>query len=142
MDLRPHSKLVPITVVAVVIHQEGRVLVTRRFEDVHLGGMWDFPGGKVEKGESMTAALIREIREELDVRIEVGSLHLEEKFEYEDRTVRIHFFDCRLVDGTPRCLGVADLRWVDPSELDRFKMPAGNARLIEKLKRQKRWPAS
>ena len=136
MDQSPHSRRVPITVVAAVIHHRDRILVTRRFEDVHLGGLWEFPGGKVEQGESMSTALMREMREELDVLVSVGPVLVEEEFTYEDRTVDLHFFDCTLVEGTPRCVGVADLRWVYPSELGRFKMPAGNARLIEKLQQQ------
>ena len=122
-----------ITIVAAVIHHDGKVLLTRRFQDAHLGGLWEFPGGKVEKGESMEAALSREIHEELGVRISVGSLILDERFDYGDRAVHLHFFDCGIVQGSPRSVGVADLSWVFPSELGQYDMPKANARLIARL---------
>ncbi len=122
-----------ITVVAAVIHHDGKVLLTRRFHDAHLGGLWEFPGGKIEEGESKEAALIREIREELGVRIKVGSLILDERFDYGDRAVHLHFFDCRIVKGSPHSIGVADLAWVFPSELGQYDMPKADARLIARL---------
>ncbi len=138
MDQASHLHRSPIVVVAAIIRHRGRVLLTRRFDDAHLGGMWEFPGGKVEEGESLEAALIREVREEVDFRIEVDSLYLEEGFTYEERKVHLHFFDCRLVEGMPRCLGVADLTWAFPSELDQFDLPPANARLVERLRQEPR----
>ena len=122
-----------ITVVAAVIGRGGKVLLTRRFDDAHLGGLWEFPGGKLEEGESMEAALTREICEELGVQVKVGSLISDRRFDYKDRTVHLYFFDCRIVKGDPRSLGVADLTWVFPAELGQYDMPKANAPLIARL---------
>lgn len=129
-----HKHDAPIEVVVAVIRHEGKVLVTRRLEGTHLGGHWEFPGGKVRRGESMEAALIREIREEIGVRIKVGSLIDEEIYDYADRTVHLHFFDAHIVKGTPRLLGVADLAWSFPSDLDRYSLPPANANVVAKLR--------
>ena len=81
----------------------------------------------------MEAALAREIREELGVRVRVGSLILDSRFDYKDRTVHLYFFDCRIVKGEPRSLEVADLAWVLPAELGRYDMPKADAALIARL---------
>jgi len=122
-----------VTVVAAVLKHAGRVLLTRRYDDAHLGGLWEFPGGKVEKGESLEEALIREIREELGIRIKLGPLIRDETFAYDDRTVHLHFFDCRVLKGEPRAIGVAEMAWVFPAELDRYCLLKANAKLVAQL---------
>lgn len=129
-------KLVNVmTVAAAIIRgEEGRLLITKRFDEVHLGTLWEFPGGKVEHGESLSEALVREIREELGVGIKVGKLVLDQRHDYLDRTVHLHFFECYILDGKPIARGVREMAWVEPSELDRFEFPSANQRLLEKLK--------
>ena len=122
-----------ISVVAAIIYNESKLLVTRRFGDSHLGNLWEFPGGKVKRGELMEAALTREIQEELGVQIKVGSLILDERFHYHDRTIHLHFFDCWILKGDPHPLGVAELAWVFPAELGQYAMPKANSRLIARL---------
>ena len=129
-----HEHDAPIEVVTAIIRHDGKVLLTRRREGTHLAGLWEFPGGKVRRGESMEDALIREVREEIGVRIKVGSLIDEETHAYSDRTVHLHFFDAHIVEGTPRPLAVADLAWSFPSELDRYDLPPANARVVEQLR--------
>jgi 8-oxo-dGTP diphosphatase len=129
-----HEHDPPIEVVTAIIRHDGKVLLTRRREGTHLAGFWEFPGGKAHPGESMEAALIREVREEIGVRIKVGSLIDEETHTYTDRTVHLHFFNAHIVEGTPRPMGVADLVWAFPSQLDRYDLPPANARVVEQLR--------
>lgn len=119
-------------VVAAVIEQDGRFLVTRRQEGVHLAGLWEFPGGKVDKLETHGDALKREIREELSADVEVGGLVFSTTHAYADRTVSLYFYDCRLV-GTPRPLLGQEMRWVARHELTALGFPPADEELISRL---------
>ena len=85
-----------IVVVAAVIEEDGAFLVTRRQKGVHLAGLWEFPGGKIDDGETHAAALAREIREELDADVDVGDLVFHVTHDYDDRTVALYFYRCTL----------------------------------------------
>jgi 8-oxo-dGTP diphosphatase len=122
-----------ITVVAAIIRRTNKILITRRFDDVHLPGYWEFPGGKVEANESLESALEREIREELAVKIRVEDEYFTTEHTYPSRTVRLHFFNCSVLDGEPRPLEVADMRWVEPGELHQFQFPPADEELIKRL---------
>jgi 8-oxo-dGTP diphosphatase len=121
-----------IVVVAAVIEQDGSFLVTRRLEGTHLGGLWEFPGGKIASGESHADGLTREIREELDADVEVGALLLETQFDYAERAVSLHFYHCTL-RGTPRPLLGQEMKWVPRSELRALDFPPADAELIRRL---------
>jgi 8-oxo-dGTP diphosphatase len=123
-----------VEVVAAVIRREGRILITQRLDDVHLARLWEFPGGKVEAGESLEAALQREILEELGVGIAVSDEFYTVEHDYPGKSVRLHFFNCTIENGEPATVGVADLRWVLPKDLAQFEFPPADAGLIEKLK--------
>ncbi|HOT35519.1 MAG TPA: 8-oxo-dGTP diphosphatase MutT [Candidatus Latescibacteria bacterium] len=121
----------PIEVVAAVIRRGGRVLVTQRNPDSHMGGLWEFPGGKVEPGETHAEALKRELREELGVRAVVGEQITSIRHAYPDRTVHLHFYRTELRDGDkPRPIGCADIRWVTLDELAALPMPPADAPLV------------
>jgi 8-oxo-dGTP diphosphatase len=122
-----------IDVVAAIIRRGAQILITRRFDHVHLPGLWEFPGGKVEAGESLTGALEREIGEELGLRIHVQDEFLTVDHDYPTKSVRLHFFNCSIVDGEPRPIEVADIRWVDPEDLGQFDFPEADKELIAKL---------
>jgi 8-oxo-dGTP diphosphatase len=122
-----------VEVVAAVIRKDGRFLITQRLDDVHLARLWEFPGGKVEAGESLESALRREIREELSVDIDIGDEFYSVEHEYPGKSVRLHFFNCDIAEGRPEARGVADLRWVLPAELAHFEFPPADVKLIEKL---------
>jgi mutator protein MutT len=124
---------VTITVVAAIIRRANRILITRRFNDVHLPGCWEFPGGKVEANESLEAALAREIREELGVTIRVDDEYFAVTHTYPSRTVQLHFFNCSLLEGEPKPLDVADLCWVETAELEQFQFPPADEELIKRL---------
>jgi 8-oxo-dGTP diphosphatase len=121
-----------VNVVAAVIERDGSFLVTRRLEGTHLAGLWEFPGGKIVSGETHAAALVREIREELDAAIEVGALVYETEFTYSDRSISLHFYRCTL-RGTPRPLLGQQMRWVPRGELQALDFPPADADLIRQL---------
>jgi len=123
-----------ITVVAGVVRRhDGRVLISRRRASTHLGGFWEFPGGKVAPEESLEEALIRELQEEVGVRAAVGALLLDTIHAYPDRTVHLHFFECTILHGQPTCLEVEAVEWCSLEELRDYPMPAANAPLIRLL---------
>ena len=124
-----------VDVVAAIIRDNQKILITQRFDHVHLPGLWEFPGGKVEPDESLTAALEREIREELGVTILVGDEFFSVVHDYTPKSVRLHFFNCSIIDGEPHPLEVADMRWVRPEELGQFEFPPADADLIAILRR-------
>ena len=124
----------PVTVAAALIRDGDKFLLTKRFEDAHLGGLWEFPGGKVEEGESLEDALIREIREELGVEIEIGPLYFTQAHQYPGRLVHLHFFECRILEGTPVCRKAAGLIWVRSKEMAQLEIPEANRPLVRKLK--------
>lgn len=119
-------------VVAAVVEDDGRFLVTRRPQGVHLAGLWEFPGGKIDAGETHAAALAREMREELDTEIEIGGLLLHVTHTYDDRTVALYFYRCAL-RGTPRPRLGQDMRWVPRDELATLGFPAADEALIRLL---------
>lgn len=123
----------PIQVAAALIVREGRYLITQRNAGVHLSGLWEFPGGKREPGESLETCLRRELREELGIEVTEPVLFRVIRHAYQEKTVELHFFRCLLVSGLPRPLGCADLRWVTPEELTRFPLPAADQPLVEAL---------
>lgn len=123
-----------VDVVAAIIRRDQNILITQRHRHVHLAGLWEFPGGKVEPGESCEVALQREIREELGIEIAVDRECFTVDHDYPGKSVRLYFFDCSILRGEPRPLDVADLRWVKPSELSHFDFPPADAELIRKLR--------
>ena len=123
-----------IAVVAAVIERGGRILITRRPKGAHLAGLWEFPGGKPEPGETEHRALIREVREELGVVLAPGERLAEVDWQYPEKRVRITFFRGAIV-GEPRPLEGQELAWVTPAELDRYEFPPADAALLERLRR-------
>jgi 8-oxo-dGTP diphosphatase len=122
-----------IEVSAGLIFREGKLLITQRHADSHLGGLWEFPGGKREPGETFEQCLARELREELGVEATVGRLLESLKHKYSERIVRLEFFVCRLKCGEPKPIGCPALKWVGRTELNDHAFPAADARLLEKL---------
>jgi mutator protein MutT len=133
-----HERVVthpPIDVVAGVVRREdGQLLITQRMPDDTLGGYWEFPGGKVDPGEELKAALKRELHEEVGVETEIGDEIHRIVHPYPDRDVRLYFFEARILSGEPQKLEVADLRWVTTDELMNYQFPEADRPLLNQLR--------
>jgi len=121
-----------VVLAAIVEAADGRLLITRRLDGTHLGGLWEFPGGKCEPGESHSACLERELREELGVAGVVGDEVLSTEHDYGDRVIRLHFRWCRLAAPPQPLLG-QEIRWVRRDELRTLEFPPADLELIEVL---------
>lgn len=109
-------------VTAAVIVRDGQVLIARRPENGLLGGLWEFPGGKTEAGESLEACLVREIREELGAEIQIEAPFGVYRHAYTHFKVTLHAFCCRLSGGEPQALHASAIQWIAPSALGAFPM--------------------
>lgn len=112
-----------------------RFLISRRPADTHLANAWEFPGGKVEPGEAPTEALIREIDEELGVRIAVGDIYAIGHHVYPIKEVILLVYEAQIVSGEPQCLGVAEVRWMRPAEVAELPLPPADLPVVERLRR-------
>jgi mutator protein MutT len=121
-----------IIVAAAVIERGGRFLVTRRLPGSHLAGMWEFPGGKCQPGESVAVCLARELKEELDVDARIAEEMLTTTHHYGDRAIELHFIRCELLREPAALLG-QEMRWVERAELSSFEFPPADAELIRML---------
>lgn len=110
-----------VEVVAALIWDGDRFLICQRPAHKARGLLWEFVGGKVEPGETMEAALIRECREELDITVDVGEIFTQVIHEYPDIHIRLSLFHCTIAEGTPALLEHNDLKWIHPSQIPRFE---------------------
>ena len=124
----PHHQIV-----AAVIVRGGRYLLGRRPTGGLLGGLWEFPGGKVERGETHEQALRRELAEELGVAAEVGELVASVEHAYSHFSITLHAYRCRLGAGCPRPAYHTALRWVARGQLGRYAMPAANRKFMDRI---------
>lgn len=122
-----------IQVAAGLIIREGRYLIARRKRGSHLGGLWEFPGGKCEEGESLTDCLRRELLEELGVDVAAPVPFRVIRHEYPGKTVELHFFRCVICGGEARALDCEEIRWVMPHELSGYEFPPADRPLIVAL---------
>jgi mutator protein MutT len=127
----PHVTKTTI-VTAAVIERDGAFLVTRRQAGTHLAGVWEFPGGKCDGGESLVECLQRELREELDAGAEVGAEIHTTTHDYPDRRIELHFLSCRLITEPSAVLG-QEMRWVARADLAALQFPPADAELIRVL---------
>ena len=122
-----------IDVAAGLLFREGKLLITQRRPGDHLGGLWEFPGGKVEDDEDFESCLARELREELAIEVSVGTKIEEITHSYPEKTVRLRFFVCGLQSGEPSPIHCHALKWVTQEELKDYEFPAADAQLIQRL---------
>jgi 8-oxo-dGTP diphosphatase len=126
--------VITIVVAAAIIERDGRILLTRRQPGVHLEGLWEFPGGKCEAGETHQACLARELREELAIDAAIGSAVSATSHAYPDRRVDLHFYRCEIA-GEPTPQVGQEMRWVARDELSSLEFPPADAELIGLLTR-------
>ena len=139
----PESTPIPHHDIAVglVFDEAGRLLIQRRPDDAMLGGLWEFPGGKCEEGESPDAACRRELHEELGIRVETDGLFYTLKHAYSHFKITLHAYPCRIVGGTPTPEIDQPMQWVTVDELADYAFPRANRKLIEELKRREYAPS-
>lgn len=124
-----------IDVVAAVIKDESeKILITQRNLKKAQGGLWEFPGGKIEPNETRENAIIREIKEELDIDIEVKSYLSEKVFNYPEKDINLIALECKKVNGEIRLLEHEDYKWVSKNELENFQFAPADLFIIEKIK--------
>ena len=123
----------PLLVTAAVVFDGEKVLLTRRPDDKRHPGFWEFPGGKIDPGESPEQALCREMLEELDVEVRVSSIYEVVFYRYEWGPVLILAYQCELLTDTLRDLGVAEHRWVLPREMVNFNILPADQPIIDRL---------
>jgi len=116
-----------------LVWRDGRLLVTRRPEGVHLAGYWEFPGGKIKAGESAEHAAEREVVEEVGIRCRARERRPSLSYDYPERSVVLHPVDCDWLKGEARLMGVSAARWVTAVELGEYAFPPANAALVELL---------
>ena len=122
-----------IEVSAGLVFRDGRLLITQRHADAHLGGLWEFPGGKRECDESFESCLSRELLEELGIEVAVGELIETVEHDYPGKRVLLKFFRCRWVANEPRALGCPAFEWIAREDLARYEFPPADARLLQLL---------
>lgn len=120
-------------VAAVIYRQDGAILLAQRAAHQHQGGKWEFPGGKVEAGEKLLRAVSRELREELDIQVNLAQPLLTLDHDYPDKSVRLHFFEVREWLGQAQGREGQALAWVPPEQLATHAFPAANLPLVKAL---------
>jgi len=132
---RNKRKKVPEVFIAIgVIRKKGKVLITQRKLDGLLGGMWEFPGGKIEKGETAEASCLREIKEEVGLNIVVDMHFTKIRHAYTHFKIVLDVFLCNHVDGNVRLCGPVDHCWIKIEDIDQYPVPKANLKFISKLK--------
>ncbi|WP_443147913.1 8-oxo-dGTP diphosphatase MutT [Nitrospira sp.] len=118
---------------AAIICRKDMILLARRKPESHLGGLWEFPGGKKEVGETLEDCLRREVREELGVDISeplpFHALH----YQYPEKVVELNFFTCSIIQGIPQALECAEITWVYKHELNSFAFPPADIPVVHKI---------
>ena len=120
--------------VAVIWNDAGQILIDRRKPNGLLGGLWEFPGGKVELGETIPACIQREIQEELGIEIEVGDRLIVIDHTYSHFHVTLNVHHCKHLSGEPQAIECDEIRWVELADLDSYPFPKANLQIIEALR--------
>jgi A/G-specific adenine glycosylase len=118
---------------AAIVRKNGRILITKRPEKGLLGGLWEFPGGKKERNETLAECVKREMLEELAIEVEVGEQIAKVKHAYTHFKITLHCFECKHVGGEVQLLHVTDAKWVRPAELRNYAFPKADRVVLEKL---------
>ena len=121
-----------MAVVAGVVRRDGQVMLCQRRPEVHNGLKWEFPGGKIEPGESPEAALARELREELDLQVQVGRVIDAVHHRYPDREVLVLFYDCRVAQGEPRTMDCNAIAWARPEALRGYDFAGADLAFVQR----------
>lgn len=122
-----------IDVALAVILRQGKILICRRKAEDSFGGYWEFPGGKCEAGESLQDCLHREVREELDITVDIAGPLTPICHDYPRVLLTLHPFLCRHRDGEPKLLECQEAIWVDPAALRDYQFPPANDAMLAEI---------
>ncbi|MGL5793593.1 MAG: 8-oxo-dGTP diphosphatase MutT [Waterburya sp.] len=122
--------------VAVISNQQQKILIDRRKATGEMGGLWEFPGGKIEAGETIEACIKREVKEELGIDILVGDRLTTITHNYQTFKVTLYVHDCQYLKGVPRPIECEELQWVTPAELNQYQFPLANAQIVNLLQQR------
>ncbi len=121
--------------VAVIWNQAGQILIDRRKVGGTMGGLWEFPGGKIELGETVEACIAREIQEELAIEITVGAQLISIEHTYPSFHLTLTVHHCQHISGVPQPIESEEIRWVNIDDLGNYQFPAANIAIINALQR-------
>lgn len=122
--------------VAVITNKEGGILIDRRKAEGEMGGLWEFPGGKIEANETVEACIKREIKEELGIEINVGDRLTTITHTYKTFKVTLYVHDCQHLSGEPQPLESTEIHWVEPANMDQYQFPQANLKIINLLQQR------
>jgi 8-oxo-dGTP diphosphatase len=128
-----------IEVAAGLVFRDGKLLITQRRATDHLGGLWEFPGGKREPGETFTACLARELREELGIEVLVFECIASITHAYPEKTVFLNFHRCAWMRHEPQAIGCQAFAWISAADIHRYLFPPADARLLDLLINTPEW---
>lgn len=135
LPVKRAKKELPHKVIAAgIIWKNGKLLIQQRLSEGLLGGLWEFPGGKVEAGESLQECVAREVREELGIAVRVGAELIAVDHAYSHFSITLHAFQCEFVSGRVKMVSAQKWKWVKPEELDNYAFPAANKKIIQALR--------
>lgn len=118
---------------AIIRNKDGKILIAKRNLQKSQGGLWEFPGGKIEEGESKEEAIVREIKEELSMDISCDSLFDEHSFEYTDKTINLIVLNCTMIGESYEVLEHEDVKWVSENDMKNFEFAPADVYFVEKL---------
>ena len=122
--------------VAVIYDRQGKILIDRRKKGGEMGGLWEFPGGKIEPGETIKECIKREVKEELDIEIEVGDRLTTITHKYETFKVTLYVHDCQYITGKPQPLECEEIQWVEAVQMNQYQFPQANLQIINLLQQK------
>lgn len=121
--------------VAVIRNNAGEILIDRRLDKGDMAGLWEFPGGKIEAGETVEACIAREIQEEIALDIKVGDRLILIEHDYPKFKVSLHVHWCDYLGGEPQAIECQEIKWVMPADLDQYEFPEANQTIIEAIQK-------
>ncbi|WP_152287551.1 (deoxy)nucleoside triphosphate pyrophosphohydrolase [Flavicella marina] len=119
-----------IKVTAAIIEEDDRFLIARRAKGKHLAGYWEFPGGKIEEGENAVSCLIREIKEEFEIKISVNSYVGESYHVYSDKSINLKAFTCSIISGEIQLNDHDKFEWITIDEIHKYALAPADLPLI------------
>jgi 8-oxo-dGTP diphosphatase len=128
-----------LVVAAAIILDKGRVLIAQREAGSHMEFRWEFPGGKLEGNETPEQALVREIKEELDMVIEPVEIYKAVRHKYKDKDILLLAYICRLVNGIGTPIECNDFKWIEKTQLSQYEYTLADVDIVEKLKNDNRY---